>query len=251
MKTLILNVALIFIFSGYAFAQDDVKHYLVAGDSLFNALDNQSALKEYLSAYNLDSLNYDANWKVARAYVDVGATLDGDLRAEYYKKGEFHARKATQIDTQGSKGHLYLSIALGRVALDAGAKERIKLSKEVKKEVDLAIKYDPNDDIAYHVLGRWNRKLANLSWIERGFANIFLGGVPKEASNENAVDCFNKAIELKPGHINHHLELGKTYEMMDLEDKAREEYQKCLDLPKTASEDDKYKQEAKTLLEKL
>jgi tetratricopeptide (TPR) repeat protein len=251
MKTFILNLVLIVIFFSHALAQNDIEQYLVAGDSLYNALDNQSALKEYLNAYNLDSMDYEANWKAARAYVDVGATLEGDLRAEYYKKGEFHSRKATQVDSQGSKGHLYLSIALGRVALDAGAKERIKLSKEIKKEVDLAIQYDPNDDIAYHVLGRWNRKLANLSWIERGFANIFLGGVPKEASNENAVDCFLKALDLKPGYINHHLELGKTYEMMDLEDKAREEYQKCLDLPKTASEDDTYKQEAKTLLENL
>jgi hypothetical protein len=39
--------------------------------------------------------------------------------------------------------------------------------------------------------------------------------------------------------------------MMNFKIKAREELQKCLDLPKTASEDDKYKQEAKELLEDL
>jgi len=243
-------IALCFIVN-IAFSQEGVRQNIAAGDSLFALFDNPGALKAYLNALKIDSLNYEANWKAARAYVDVGETLEGDPRAEHYKKGEYHARRATKIDSQGSKGHLYLSIALGRVALDAGAKERIRLSKEIKKEVDLAIKYDPEDDIAYHVLGRWNRKLSNLSWIERGFANLFLGGVPKEASEENAVKCFTKAIELHPDHINHHLELGKTYEMMGMEDKARAEFQKCLDLPKSDADDDKYKKEAKELMDNL
>ena len=142
-------------------------------------------------------------------------------------------------------------IAIGRVALDAGAKERVRLSKEIKKEVDLAIKLDPNDDIAYHVLGRWNRKLANLSWIERGFANMFLGGVPEDASEENAAAAFKKAIELNPGYINHHLELGMTYEMMDMEEEAKAEYQKCLNLPKSSAADDKHKVTAQEKLDDL
>jgi tetratricopeptide (TPR) repeat protein len=243
--------AIILLLLNIGMAQNLIYTYLTEGDSLFENFDNPGALDAYLKALELDSISYEALWKVSRAYVDIGETLEGDIRAEYYKNGEVYARKATQVDSQGSKGHLYLSIALGRVALDAGAKERIKLSKEIKKEVDLALKYDPNDDIAYHVLGRWNRKLANLSWIEKGFANIFLGGVPKDASNENALKCFQKAVELKPGYINHHLELGITNEMMDLEEEARQEYQKCIDLPKSASDDDRYKQEAKERLEDL
>lgn len=229
---------------------DEVKSNLAEGDSLFTLYDNKGALKAYLEVITIDSLNYEANWKGCRAYIDIGETIeDDDERAEYYQKGCDLARRATRINQEGGKGHLYLSIALGRVALDAGAKERIKLSKEIKSEVDLSIKYDPNDDTAYHVLGRWNRKLANLSWIEKGFADMFLGGVPEDASDENAVSAFKKAIELKPTHINHHLELGITYEMMDLEEEARAQYQKCLDLPKSDSDDDKYKKEAQERIE--
>ena len=251
MKYHLTLFVIIFLLIRIGMAQSLINKHLAAGDSLFESFNNPGALDEYLKALELDSTNYEALWKVSRAYVDIGETLKGDIRAENYKNGELYARKATRVDSQGSKGHLYLSIALGRVALDAGAKERIKLSKEIKKQVDLAIQYDPNDDIAYHVLGRWNRKLANLSWIERGFANIFLGGVPKDASDENALKCFQKAVELKPGYINHHLELGITYEMMDMKEKARIEYQKCIDLPKSASDDDKYKQEAKERMEDL
>ncbi len=252
MKRLILITVISCVLILPVFAGDDVIVHIVKGDSLYILFDNKGALEGYLAALQLDSMNYEANWKAARAFTDVGENIeDDDERAEFYLEGSQHARKAVQIDSMGAKGHLYLSIALGRVALDAGAKERIKLSKEIKKEVDLAIKYDPNDDIAYHVLGRWNRKLSNLSWIEKGFADIFLGGVPEEASDENAVAAFQKAIELKPYHINHHLELGITYEMMDLEEEAKKEFQTCLDLPKSDSDDAKHKKDAQEWLEDL
>lgn len=233
------------------FAQDDFAYYLAEGDSLFNAFNNEGALESYSKAYQLDSSNYEVCWKLSRAYVDVGEDLEGDPRAEYYQNGQRLAEKAVAIDSNGAKGHLRLSIAVGRVALDAGAKERVRLSKVVKKEVDKAIKLDPNDDIAYHVLGRWNRKLANLSWIERGFANMFLGGVPSEASEENAALNFKKAIEINPSYINHYLELGMTYEMMDMEEEARAAYQKCLDLPISSAKDEKHKATAKEKMDDL
>jgi tetratricopeptide (TPR) repeat protein len=233
-------------------AGDELSDQVAKGDSLFKIFDDKGALEAYLSALMIDSLNYEANWKASRAYLDVGETIeDEDIRADYYQKGTVCAKRAVRIKPESGKGHLYLSIALGRIALDAGAKERIRLSKQIKEEVDLAIKYDPKDDIAYHVLGRWNRKLANLSWIEKGFADIFLGGVPDEASDENAVAAFKKAIEINPKHINHHLELGITYEMMGLDDEARQEYQTCLELPKSSSDDEKYKKDAQERIEEL
>ena len=252
MKNLVFTILISCFLVLTVLAGDEVTLQIAKGDSLFKLFDNKGALEGYLAALQLDSMNYEANWKAARAYTDVGETIeDDDERASMYLQGSQHALKAVQIDSMASKGHLYLSIALGRVALDAGAKERIKLSKDIKKEVDLAIKYDPNDDIAYHVLGRWNRKLSNLSWIEKGFADMFLGGVPEEASDENAIAAFKKAIELKPYHINHHLELGITYEMVDMEEEARKEFQTCLDLQKSDSNDEKYKKDAQERLEDL
>jgi tetratricopeptide (TPR) repeat protein len=247
MKSILLSLILLSL----SFGQDKISGLINMGDSLYSKFDNKGALEKYLAALQIDSLNYEANWKAARAFVDVGETLEGDSRAMNYTSGEIHARRATRIDSTGSKGHLFLSIALGRVALDASAKKRIQLSKEIKKEVDLAIKYDPNDDIAYHVLGRWNRKLSNLSWIEKTFANMFLGGVPEEASNENAIKSFKRAIEINPEHINHHLELGITYQMLGWNQLARTEFQKCLDLPKSDSDDDRYKAEAQERINDL
>jgi len=250
-KISLIYLILGFLFLGISNGQDTSQTFIQKGDSAYNAFLNTDALNNYLKATELSPLNYEAAWKVSRSFVDIGEDFEDDQKAQYYQKSETFARKATKLDSEGSMGHLSLSIALGRVALDAGPKQRIKMSKEIKKEADLALKYDPQNDIAYHVLGRWNRKLANLSWIEKGFANIFLGGVPKGATNEKAIQDFTKAIEINPGYINHHLELAKTYLQMDKDELAKPELQKCLDLKVFDSDDPKFKAEAKELLEDI
>ncbi|UCF62777.1 MAG: tetratricopeptide repeat protein [bacterium] len=127
----------------------------------------------------------------------------------------------------------------------------MQLSKDVKSAVDRALELDPNDDVAWHVLGRWHRKMATLGWIQKKFANMFLGGIPKEASVDSSAKCFQRAIKINPDHINHHLELGLTYEELKEKEKAIEQYQLVLNLPKKDSDDDTHKEEAKERLKKL
>jgi len=250
-KLFVLVLAAVSVFVIQLSAQEATM-LIQKGDSAYAQFNNRAAMEFFSHALDQDPANYEAAWKLSRAYVDIGENIkDKNTRKEYYKKGEMFARKAVEIDSNGSKGHLYLSIALGRVALDAGKKEQVRLSKEIKAEVDKALAIDPSDDIALHVLGRWHRKMATLGWIQRKFANIFLGGVPKDASVEKAEECFRRAIEINPGHLNHYRELGITLEKLKKKDEAIAAYQKVLELPKKDADDDRYKEEARKRLEKL
>lgn len=236
----------------FAQSEKSVADWTAKGDEAYARYDNDAALEYYRNAFRADSTNYEVAWKLARAWVDVGEVQnEKEIRRQYYQEAEKYARKAVEIDSLGAKGHLWRSIALGRVALDAGAKERVQMSKEIKKEVDRALELDPNDDIAWHVLGRWHRKLATLSWIEKKFANMFLGGVPKEASVQKAAECFQKAIQLQPEHLNHYLELGLTYEELKQKEPAIAQYHKVLELPIADADDEGYKATARERLEKL
>lgn len=222
------------------------------GDAAYQKMDNKTALESYLKALAVDSTHYEAHWKAARAYVDVGEMLpDKADRKKHYASGRAHAERAIAIKPEGSKGYLFLSVALGRVALDAGARERVRLSKEIRIAAEKALEYDPQDDIAWHVLGRWHRKVATLSWIEKKFANLFLGGVPEDASVKTAAECLEKATRFNPGGVNHFLELGITYEMLDLNDKAIAAYQTAADLPALRANDVGFKQQAAEKLKKL
>jgi tetratricopeptide (TPR) repeat protein len=252
MAVLMMALSLTFIGSVWGVEGGSSRDLILHGDAAYKKFDNKAALEFFKKALETDPKNYEAAWKLARAYVDVGEKLsDKKERRSHYERGYEYAKRAVEINSNGSKGHLFLSIAIGRVALDAGAKERVKLSKEVKSEADKALAIDPEDDAGWHVLGIWHRRLSSLSWIEKNFANMFLGGVPKEASMENAVDCFKRAIQLNPSHINHHLELAITYEKMGEKDLAVAAYNKVLELPIRDADDEDHKKEAEARLQKM
>ena len=79
---------------------------------------------------------------------------------------------------------------------------------------------------------------------------MLYGGVP-EASNQEAVANFKKAIQLRPDFIDHHLHLGKVYYKTHKYDLARQEFKKYLELLSVEEDDDKHKAEAKRLLERI
>ena len=83
-------------------------------------------------------------------------------------------------------------------------------------------------------------------------ANSILGGVPQGASNANAEQAFQKAIELEPDYVNHHLEYGRFLKDMKRPADARRELEKAIALPGTSSAlDARYQADARALLEKL
>lgn len=131
-----------------------------------------------------------------------------------------------------------------------GGKKKVRLSKEVKQEALKALELDPNDDLAHHVLARWNREVANLSGLLKVFAKILYGGLPP-ASNEEAIKHFKKAIEINPEYINHHLELGITYQKMKKWQLAKEEFERVASLPIKDSDDKDHKAEAAQRLQKV
>jgi len=250
-KIILIAMAICCTFALSIHAQDAAA-LLEQANASYEDGDNAAALTGYEAVLAADASNYEAAWKLSRSYVDMGETLsDKDKRVEYYKKGMDYAEKATQINPEGAKGFLSMSIAVGRVALDVGAKERVRLSKEIKKNVDRSLELDSKDDIAWHVLGRWHRKLATLSWIEKRFAGMFLGGVPKEASVEKSAECFAKAVELNATYINHYVELGLTYMELDQKADAKTQFEKALSLPETEADDAKHKKTAKEMLKKV
>ncbi len=196
--------------------------------------------------------NDEIAWKLSKNYSDFSETLkDVSKRKEAQQKAIDWAKKSIELNPNNSKGHLYLAISLGRSVEHQGAKEKIRLSKEIKAEAQKTVELNSEEYLAWHILGCWNHEMATLNWVERKFADLFLGGLPKDASLEKAVECFTKAIRINPDVIVQHLELGKTYASLDIKEKAVIEYEKVMKLPLYSSEDHKYKEEAKKLLKKL
>jgi regulator of microtubule dynamics protein 3 len=222
------------------------------GDALTLQQNHEAALAEYQAALAANPDHAGAAWKISRSYVRLGeAAEDKARKVELYRKAVDAATKATEAHPRTSDAFTELAIALGRVSSYVDAKEALELSKDTKKAVDRAIELNPSDDAAWQVLGQWHRRLATVTGMERTFANMFLGGIPAEASVDTAIECFKKAIALNPVYGGHYLELAATYAKVNRRDEAVQAYQKVLQLPASAPGAQRFKDSATASLEKL
>jgi len=223
-----------------------------AGTAAYAAGSLDSARVAFGRAVRLEGHNFTALRWLARAESDLGEDAKGEDQRELFAHAVEHARAAVQVAPDSARGHLELAVALGRQALREGPRTRLALSREIKAETDRAIAQDPDLGRAYHVRAMWNRKIAGLNFFERNIARAVLGGVPRGASMDNAVSDFQKAIELEPGYVNHHLELGRTFLELNRKADARRELERAVVLPPTSSpRDSRYQDEARELLKKL
>ena len=233
-------------------ASADLADDLAHGDRLYAHGRLGDARAAYRTALDRHPGQVTLLCRLARVESELGEEGSGESQRQMIAAAVEHARAAVKSAPDSAQGHVWLAVALGRQALKEGPKTRLALSREIKSEVDRAIAINPGVGRAYHVRALWNRKLATLNLIERGVANTVLGGVPKGASMENAVRDLQRAVELEPAYVNHHLELGRTYWMLKNHADARRSLEKAASLPSISSaRDARYQAEAKELLAKL
>ena len=194
----------------------DVADHVAMGVAANEAHDLKTALQHFQAALDQDSSSYEANWRGALTLLDLGEQIPdsakGHERDSLYSLAERYAARAVVANPQGADGHFARAAAIGRASLGLGTEARIRQAGIIRQEALRTIQLNPKHDGAYHILGRWNAEIMRLSGLSRFFARNFLGaGVFKQASWKNAISNMEKAVQLDPGRIYHHLELAQIY----------------------------------------
>ena len=149
-----------------------------------------------------------------------------------------------------SEAQLSPAISYGKMVSLQGIKEQTEAARRIKDAADKAIRLDPHNDLAWHVLGRWNRVLADINVMKRALASRIYGELPA-GSNAEAVLCFQKAIEINPNRLMHYIELGQTYAQMGKTADARRLIAKGLAMPDLEKDDPEIKRRGRETLAKL
>lgn len=119
------------------------------------------------------------------------------------------AQKAVEIDKNTCQAHVCLAVAYGRAQMFSNEnREKVELGKLLKESLDNALKIDPNDDMALHVMGRYEWSMANLNGITKMYVKMMYGALAP-GSAENAEKLFKRCIELNPNRLIHKVELAK------------------------------------------
>jgi len=214
-------------------------------------LDAKEALSFYLPAEKLEPHNPHILVPIARQYRHLMAdalTKEEKLRLGYVAMD--YSKRAGACGPHDAEAQLDLAITLGKMVPYMSAKEQVDASPRIKESVDKALALNSRNDTAWHILGRWNRVLAEVNTFKRACAGVLYGGLPT-GSLPDAEHAMRKAIELNPNRLMHYIELGRIYADMGRKDDARFYINKGLAMPDSEKDDPETKQRGRETLGKL
>ncbi len=237
--------------AGLAARAEDVDALIAKGDRFDKQMQAKEALESYLPANKLEPDNVSLLCRIARQYRHLMA--DATSKQEKLQLGNVsleYANRAASLAPKNAEAQLSPAISYGKMLPLMGSKDQVSASPKIKASVDRALRLDPSNDNAWHILGRWNSALANINPVKRVLAKALYGELPV-TTNEAAEKCLLKAIEINPNRCIHHIELGRIYAQMGRKEEARKCIEEGLAMPNKEKDDVEMKEIGQQLLQKL
>jgi tetratricopeptide (TPR) repeat protein len=192
-------------------AAQDAATLLNRGAQLEAAFREEEALPVYQHAAQLQPNNIVALIHCSDLFCRVGHRLkDKDKMIAYFQSGYSFAQRAYRIDSSNSEANVVMAFSLARLALDQNGKQRVVSANEIRRYAEQAIRDDPNNYKAYHILGRWHFEVSNLNFLERTLARWFFGSLP-ESSLSECISNLERSKALRPDFMLNYFELARAY----------------------------------------
>jgi tetratricopeptide (TPR) repeat protein len=190
----------------------DHEQLLQQAETLLSQYKESEALRVYEEVLALEADNYEALCKASLLHNRIGDRYTDDSRKwEHFNKGKNYAFRAFLLNSADAESNYLMALSLAHIAVLSGPKQRLALTKDIKTYLDAALASDELHAGAWHLLGRWQYKMANLNFAEVAASKLFMGGVPTEASTEGAITAIRKAIEYNPENIRYYFDLASIY----------------------------------------
>jgi tetratricopeptide (TPR) repeat protein len=246
-----LFAAAVLLLAGFSMGAESAEELIQQGNVFYNKLQPAEALKFYLPAEKLDPKNAHLLVRIARQYRHLmSEATKREEKVQFATTAVEYSQRAVALAPNDPETQLALAISQGKLLPFQSNKEQFTNSAVVKTAVDKAIALDPKNDLSWHVLGRWYLNFAEVSAVKRALAKVVYGKLPA-ATYDDAVRCFEKAIELNPNRLMHYIELGRTCADMGRAEEARKFINHGLAMPNTEKDDPETKERGRQILAKL
>jgi hypothetical protein len=235
---------------GSASAQDAATLIHEAG-KLELAYKDVDALQKYLQVLNLQPSHIVALCKTSELYNLIGRRItDKEKQRTYYHASHTYAEKALKVNPNNSEANFVMALSLGRIAQTGSGQSRINAVKSIRQYAERCIQLDPNNFKGYHVLGKWNLEVSNLSSFEKWLVKMAYGALPP-ATLDNAIINYEKSRQLNPAFQLNYLELARAYHKKEQDQKSLAMLKTVLAMPNHSADDQRVHKEAKELLEDI
>jgi len=227
-----------------------VEEHVENGDKLYSNFNNAAVLNEYKKAYELDQNSFEILKRLSLTSNDSGEDLrDSDMETakEYFKESVRYAEFTMEKFPEEPDTHFLLAISYGNLVRYSKGKEKVRLARNVEQNLQKMIELKPGFAPFYIAYGIYYRQVSKLSWLQKKFADSFLGGLP-DGSIEDSRDSLLRALKLDQDFIITHYEIGKTYAELGDYKKATYHFQKVLKLDVRDHSDNSKKEKVKFIL---
>ena len=187
-----------------------------------------------------DGRDFEAAWKLSRAYYWLGGHVAEDERRDRYEQGVAVARRANVMEPDRPEGHFWMAANMGAVAESFGLRAGLRYRGPIREQLESVMRLDPGfqQGSADRALGRWYFKVPRL-----------FGG-----NDDRAVEHLERSLDYNPDSTASLFFLAEALADMGREDEARarleEVHSAPLD-PEWAPEDREFKAKAQELLSTL
>lgn len=212
MKRAIFILLLLFLFSslfGKSFTEyyTDFKnanslHDVEKIKTLIDELSKETSDASVLAVY-CNALTEYANWGVKE-----------EEKEKIYSQAVEVGEKAVKLDPNNGYAHYVLGAAIGRLAQFKGIVKSLFMLGDFDKHISKAIELEPTLYTAYIAMGMRYRD------------------VPWPMNNYKKSEYYlKKAAEIETGYVNAYYELGMLYKVWKKYDRAREMFEKVIEMP--------------------
>lgn len=230
---------------------ESVEDVLLRAEVLDVKLEAKEALLCYLEVEKLRPEDPVVLVGIARQYRHLMADVsDEEEKLRLGNEALEYGRRAAAAAPENSDAQLSCAISYGKMLPLVSNREQVCWSKLIKEGAERAIKLNGSNDLAWHILGRWHRNVAATGAITRALAAMIYEKLP-EASNEDAIKCLRRAVELGPDRLMHYIELGRAYAQSGDAANARLYLQKGLAMPCVDKDDPTMKAAGREALAEL
>lgn len=227
----------------------DAPALIKEADRLEAIPDESAALNKFKEALQAAPNNVYILSKCSELCSRIGSRekANPSKRDEWFKLAHGYATLALRKEPLSDQANVVMAMVLGKSTLTKSGKEKLKNARTIKKHLDVALQTNQQNYLAWHILGRWNYELSNVSSLEKAGAKVFYGGVP-EGTLKNAITYFEKARSLQPYFILNCLSLAQAYHKNGQTAKAIGILKALQSFPVKTEDDATHKQDALKLV---
>lgn len=178
------------------------------------------ALALYEEIITADATNFEALCHASLLHSQMGHRYDDDTRKlEHFNNAKEYAQRAHHMNATDARSNYAMALSLASLATVSGPKQRLIAFGEMKTFLDGALAADFRHADAWHLLGRWYFKMANLNFAEVAAYKVMLGGMAnKPATNNDAIYAMEMAILHNPNNLRYYFDLANIHQEMKNKD---------------------------------